>query len=239
MIKRLFDFIYPKRCPICDDIVIPKGCMVCDSCKDILRPLASPLCYKCGRQIISASSEYCDTCSNYNFSFERAFSLWPYTNTVKSSLSNFKYKGRREFAEYYADKLYEHFSLLTSKLNITAIIPVPIHCERLKSRGYNQADLISNILSKKMDLPNISDYLIRSKNTIAQKNLDPLSRRKNLKNAFEINKNSHYYGIHLRNILLIDDIYTTGSTADACSTILKENGTEKVYVLCVASVKAN
>ena len=90
-----------------------------------------------------------------------------------------------------------------------------------------------------MDLPNISDYLIRSKNTIAQKNLDPLSRRKNLKNAFEINKNSHYYGIHLRNILLIDDIYTTGSTADACSTILKENGTEKVYVLCVASVKAN
>lgn len=238
MLKRLLDLLYPKRCPICDDIVTPKGYLVCDSCKDVLKPLKEPLCYKCGRQIISTTSEYCDTCSNYNFSFDRAFSLWPYNNTVKSSLSSFKYKGRREFAEYYADKLYEHFNLLLSKLNITTIIPVPIHSMRLKDRGYNQADLIAKILAEKMKLPNSSDYLIRSKNTIAQKNLDPVSRRKNLKNAFEVNKNSKYYGVHLRNVLLIDDIYTTGSTVNACAKVLKDSGTEKVYVLCVASVKA-
>lgn len=238
MLKRLLDLIYPQRCPICDDIVTPKGCMVCESCKDILSPLRQPLCYKCGRPIISTSTEYCDTCSTYNFGFDRAFSLWPYNNTVKSSLSRFKYKGRREFAEYYAYELYKHFKSLPSKLNITAIVPVPIHSGRLKSRGYNQANLIAKLLSEKMELPNISDYLTRSKNTTAQKNLDPVSRRNNLKNAFEINKNSPYYGVHLRNILLIDDIYTTGSTADACSKVLKNNGTEKVYVLCVASVKA-
>ena len=117
-------------------------------------------------------------------------------------------------------------------------MPVPIHPERLKNRGYNQSELISEILAKKLDLPVITDYLIRSKNTLAQKNLDPLSRRKNLKDAFRINKDSYFYEIQLKNILLIDDIYTTGSTADACSYALKEAGTEKVYVLCVASVRA-
>ena len=238
MLKRFFDFLYPIRCPVCDDIVVPGGKSVCNSCKDILVPLTSPLCYKCGRQIISASTEYCETCTSYNFSFDRAFSLWPYNNTVKNSLSRFKYKGRREFAGYYADKLYEHFGAVIYKLNITAIVPVPIHSKRLVSRGYNQAGLIAKILSDKLEIPYVSDYLVRSKNTTAQKNLDPVSRRKNLKNAFEINKNSQYYRVQLRNVLLIDDIYTTGSTADACSAILKNNGTERVYVLCVASVRA-
>ena len=238
MLIRLLDFIYPKRRPVCDDIVIPKGKSVCGSCKNILIPLQEPLCYKCGRQIISSSSEYCDTCMSYNFSFDKAFSLWPYNNTVKTSLSNFKYKGRREFAEYYADKLYEHFHTALPKLNISAVAPVPIHPERLKNRGYNQAELIAEILAKKLDLPIVTDYLIRSKNTLAQKNLDPVSRRKNLREAFRINHNSKFYEIQLKNILLIDDIYTTGSTADACSAVLKEAGTEKVYVLCVASVRA-
>lgn len=236
MLKKLLNLLYPKRCPVCDDIVMPKGKLVCDSCKDILIPLQEPLCYKCGRQIISASAEYCETCSNYNFNFDRAFSLLPYNHTAKVSLSNFKYKGRREFAEYYADILYKHFETVISKLNITAVIPVPIHNKRLKIRGYNQAELIAEILAQKLKLPHISDYLIRSKNTLAQKNLDPISRRKNLKEAFEINKNSQYYNMLLKNVLLIDDIYTTGSTADACSTALKDSGIKKVYVLCVASV---
>ena len=238
MLIKLLNLLYPRRCPVCDDIVIPKGKLVCGSCKNILNTLQEPLCYKCGRQILSSSSEYCDTCMSYNFNFDKAFSLWPYNNTVKASLSNFKYKGRREFAEYYADKLYEHFHTALSKINISAVVPVPIHPERLKSRGYNQAELIAGILAKKLNLPIITDYLVRSKNTLAQKNLDPVSRRKNLKEAFRINKNSKFYTSQIKNVLLIDDIYTTGSTADACSAILKETGTEKVYVLCVASVRA-
>ena len=100
MFKRLLNLLYPARCPVCDDIVIPQGNKVCDTCKDILKPVAPPLCYKCGRQIISEAAEYCDTCLRYSFSFERAFSLWPYNNTVKASLAAFKYKGRREFADY-------------------------------------------------------------------------------------------------------------------------------------------
>lgn len=238
MSVKLLNLLYPRRCPVCDDIVIPKGGLVCDSCKDILIPLQEPLCYKCGRQIVSASREYCDTCAGYNFNFDKAFSLWAYNSTVKSSLSNFKYKGRRESAEYYAYKLCEHFYSIIQKLNISIIIPVPIHPERLKGRGYNQAELIARILGKELGLPVFTDYLIRSKNTVAQKNLDPVSRRKNLKEAFRINKNSEAYKLHLKSILLLDDIYTTGSTADACAGVLKESGVGNVYVLCVASVLA-
>ena len=238
MSVKLLNLLYPRRCPVCDDIVIPKGGLVCDSCKDILMPLQEPLCYKCGRQIVSASREYCDTCAGYNFNFDKAFSLWAYNSTVKSSLSNFKYKGRRESAEYYAYKLWEHVYNVIQKLNISIIIPVPIHPERLKGRGYNQAELIARILGKELGLPVFTDYLIRSKNTVAQKNLDPISRRKNLKEAFRINKNSEAYKLHLKSILLLDDIYTTGSTADACAGVLKESGVGNVYVLCVASVLA-
>lgn len=239
MLKILTELLYPKRCPVCDDIVLPKGGLVCDSCRDILMPLHEPLCYKCGRQITSTTLEFCETCAKYDFNFDKAFSLWPYNDISRTSLARFKYKGRREFAEYYADRLYVHFESLISKLNISVLVPVPIHQNRLITRGYNQANLISDILSKRLNLPNASDYLIRIKNTEAQKDLDPVSRRKNLNNAFAINQNSKYYNIHLKNILLIDDIYTTGSTADACSKVLKDSGTEKVYVLCLASVKAN
>ena len=238
MLDRVLSLLYPKRCPVCDDIVIPKGSMVCDSCKDILQPVKPPLCYKCGRQIISEDLEYCDTCSNYNFSFERAFSLWPYNNTVKASLSNFKYKGRREFADYYAQKLYEHFAPLITKLDIDIIVPVPIHTDRLKTRGFNQSALIAFKLAEKAGLPIADDYLLRKKNTLAQKNLDYIARRANLREAFSINKNSKYYGIYLKNVLLLDDIYTTGSTADACAKVLKEAGSDRVYVLCAAAVRA-
>lgn len=238
MLNRLLNLLYPRRCPICDDIVIPKGNLVCDSCKDILTPLREPLCYKCGRQILSSDREYCDTCLNYNFSFDKAFSLWPYNHTVKSSLSNFKYKGRREYANYYGSKLCEHYSSLIKSLNIDVIIPVPVHRERLKDRGYNQAMLIASDLSKRLSIPLAGDYLIRSKNTVAQKNLDPIERRKNLREAFSINKPSTYYSSYIRSVLLIDDIYTTGSTANACAAVLKESGAKNVYVLCMASVRA-
>ena len=91
-------------------------------------------------------------------------------------------------------------------------------------------------------LPPLLEYspllLHCAKNTVAQKNLDPVSRRKNLKEAFRINKNSEAYKLHLKSILLLDDIYTTGSTADACAGVLKESGVGNVYVLCVASVLA-
>ena len=238
MFNRLLNLLYPARCPVCDDIIMPRGNQVCDSCKDILKPIAPPLCYKCGRQIISEGAEYCDTCLHYSFSFERAFSLWPYNNTVKSSLSAFKYKGRREFADYYACKLYEHFAPLINKLEVDILVPVPIHADRLLTRGFNQSALIAVKLADRLGLPASEDYLLRSKNTLAQKNLDHVARRANLRDAFSVNKNSKYYGNYIKNVLLIDDIYTTGSTANACAKALKDAGSDKVYVLCVASVRA-
>ncbi len=236
MFKFFQDILYPRRCPVCDDIVVPKGELSCPSCKNSLTLLNKAVCFKCGRKINSLHSEFCSSCSQYPRSFDKAYSLWEYDSIMKTSISNFKYKGRREFADFYASEMFRHFEKTLLSLDISAVVPVPLHKDRFRTRGFNQAELIAEILSKKLDIPVITDYLIRPKNTTAQKKLDFNHRRNNLSGAFSINKSSPYYDCYIKNILLIDDIYTTGSTADACADTLKKAGTDKVYVLCIASV---
>ena len=236
VVKGLLTLLYPRRCPVCDDVVYPMGKTVCDECSDILSPLSPPLCFKCGKKLENDVEEYCENCKKHSFSFDRAFSLWSYNEIIRNSLSRFKYKNRREFADYYSENLFKHFHFLFSKEKISAIIPVPIHINRRRERGYNQAELITRILSEKSGIPEVTDYLIRVKSTKAQNTLDPSARKKNLNGAFLINKSSKYYNMHLNSVLLVDDIYTTGNTADICSETLKKSGVSKVYVLCIASV---
>lgn len=236
LVSSFLNLIYPRRCPVCDDIVTPRGNLICDSCSDILNILKEPLCFKCGRRLLDPDKEFCNTCSTSEHYFDRAYSLWEYDKVTRRSIARFKYKGRREYAAFYADELYKYFNPLLYSLHLSAIVPVPIHENRLRVRGFNQAELISEILSDKLEIPHATDYLVRTKDTIAQKNLTSVSRKKNLNYAFSINKISPFYNVHLENVLLVDDIYTTGSTVDACSKILKEAGSVRVFALCVSSV---
>lgn len=239
LISKFLDLLYPRRCPICDDIILPKGKLVCDTCFSVLKVLKEPLCFKCGKRLLSYDNSLCASCSKTSHYFDKAYSLWEYDDIAKKSISRFKYKGRREYAEFYADELYNHFNLTLTSLNLSLLIPIPIHKNRLRVRGFNQAELISTALSEKLKLPHTTDYLIRIKDTVAQKGLDPLSRKKNLNKAFSINKDSSFYNQYIENVLLIDDIFTTGSTVDACSKVLKEAGILRVFALCLSSVSSD
>lgn len=237
----LFSFVplnilYPRRCPVCDEPVSPRGSLICNSCKDIIPLLESPLCFKCGRKLFDSSQEYCELCLKQPPSFDRGFSLWEYGKLpVRQSIARFKYKGRREYSLYYADCLFRAFPFLFSKKAVSAIIPIPIHKKRQNSRGYNQAELLASLLSQKSDIPLILDLLIRTKNTKPQNKLTSTDRKKNLQDAFSINPSSSSFSTHLHSVLLIDDIYTTGNTTNICSSLLKEIGVSHVYVLCLSS----
>lgn len=232
------DFLFPVRCPICDK-VLKKGDFACQSCWDLVPSLAnSPCCNKCGRPLLSLKETYCSTCCKHELSFDRGFSLWNYNHpAIKRSLKFYKYRGRCDYSIFYAKKLIETYPFLFSNQSISALIPVPIHKKRRRIRGYNQAELLAKELSKQTGIPLITNLLLRSKNTLPQNKLNFTDRRKNLKNAFSINQNSPFYKKSLTSILLIDDIYTTGSTADICSSLLKESGVMSVYVLCLSSTQ--
>lgn len=236
MINFLLDFLYPRRCPVCDEVVKKMDGNSCASCKNIFPPISPPYCFKCGRPLTDDTEEFCSSCLKNEPSFDRGFSLWNYNNpALRKSLHYFKYKGRKEYADFYAEKLLEAFPFLFSSRSISAFIPVPIHKKRYQKRGYNQAGVLAEKLSILTGIPVIQDFLIRSKNTIPQSRLTFQGRKKNLQDAFLINKNSPHFYSQLSTVILIDDIYTTGSTANVCSHLLKEYGVLKVYVLCLSS----
>ena len=118
-------------------------------------------------------------------------------------------------------------------LQIDVIIPVPIYKQRRRERGFNQAELLAKELGKQLGLPVCTDYLLRIKKTKPQKELNAKERKKNLQQAFSCNKKRKKEAITWKRILLVDDIYTTGSTLDACATVLSLSGAKKVYGICV------
>lgn len=147
---------------------------------------------------------------------------------MRKSISMYKYCNKKEFADFYVEQIVKNYKKEILSLDIEALIPVPIYKSKLKKRGFNQAELISYGISNFLGIKTINDMLIRNKNTIAQKDLNDKQRFENLKDAFKIKK---IY--KLNTVMLIDDIYTTGSTIENCTKVLLEYGIKKVYFMTI------
>jgi ComF family protein len=145
-------------------------------------------------------------------------------------MMDFKYHNKGYLGEKLGDILYDRISL--ENLEIDVIIAVPVSRERLKKRGYNQSELMARRLGARMNVPVDSKSLVRKMNTRLLRTMNPAEREIALKGAFGI---SSKVNVERKRILLIDDIYTTGATADACSKVLKEAGALEVLVLSLAS----
>lgn len=188
------------------------------------------MCIKCGKHIENDESVYCNDCSMIRHKYDRAFAPFLYEGEIKESIMKFKFLGKAEFSHLYASSMWEYGGALLLNWDPDVIIPVPIHKSRLKKRGYNQAELIARDLSKIIKVKVNSKILIRTKKTKAQKQLGFRERFNNLKGAFSIRKNAKIP----EKILLVDDIYTTGSTLDSIAEMLKNNGAKEVYCVCAA-----
>lgn len=178
--------------------------------------------------------EYCYDCSVKEFHYNRGYSLWLYDSTMKQSMVDFKYNGRKEYVQYYIEELVAHLGDEITYLKPDVIIPIPVHPSRWRQRGYNQAELIAKELSRKMQIHIRNDILVRTIKTRPQKELSNVERIKNLERAFSVKRTGEDYTKY-RKVLLIDDIYTTGSTIEACAKVLQSAGMREIYfvTLCI------
>ena len=223
------DALFPRRCPVCGDIVMPPGKLICPGCQGRLSFVKSPVCKKCGKEILSEYQEYCFDCTRHRRSFEYGIALLNYNEAAGASMAAVKYKNRREYLDFYADEAVRRLGSEFEAMRADCLIPVPVHPKRYRSRGFNQALVLAQKLGEKTGIPVCSDILKRSRNTEPQKELGPSARLKNLEKAFTAEK----IPPGLEPVILVDDIYTTGSTAEACTRALKAAGVKNVYFFAV------
>ncbi len=233
--------IYPRHCPFCG-VILPYGNNLCNSCRQKLPLIHSPVCYRCGKPLNNSRQELCYDCRIFPKSFDQGLALFLYNSMTRKAISAFKYHNQRYMADYFAKAIYDMHSPQINSWHIQAIIPIPIHKNKRKKRGYNQAALLAKCLSRELNLPSHDDFILRKTDTLPQKQFSPQARLNNLNKAFTLNpkyfsstnENPSYIQLHhINSVLLIDDIYTTGATMESCTRILKKAGIEKVYIYSV------
>ena len=227
----MLSFLFPPICPLCAKELLDKGERICKICSKKQIFIKEPTCYSCGKSMRNQEKEYCSDCRQHPKNFERGMGLCIYQKPVTDSLAAIKYKNERKFAKYYLEEIQKRKYRDLLQLKIDVIIPVPIHRKKRRKRGFNQAEEFGKRLSHYLEIPMNSSLLIRSKKTVPQKDLGPALRLKNLEQAFSCRKLPY----RMKKVLLIDDIYTTGSTAEACSRALKKAGAEQVFLLVIAT----
>ncbi len=200
-------------------------------CRPMLIYSREPRCLKCGKMIGRSEREYCGDCLRIKHFFDRGFSLFVYNDPLRKSIYRLKYKNRQRYGYHFGKMAADHLGNEIKEMKVDAIIPVPLHPKREFSRGYNQAAVIAKKLGSELGIPVLEDYVLRVKNTAPLKLLEPGQRQNNLKNAFIMGQ----YDVKLNSIVLVDDIYTTGSTIDEISSLLKLHGTREVYFITVAA----
>lgn len=225
-LEKIINLVYPARCPICDDIVPMGQGLACEECRVRIKYIREPRCRKCGKQLLDETTVFCMDCEKQKHAYEQGYALYDY-QSMKKSIYRFKYSKRSEYAKYYAEDILEHLSEEIKKMDADALIPVPLYKKKKVARGYNQAEVLAKELSKLTGIPCYADLVVRVKNTVPQKELDNNERQNNLKKAFLI----HSDVVKLKKTIVVDDIYTTGSTVDAVARELRQHGVGKVYFL--------
>ena len=235
----VLDIIYPRRCPLCDGVIsafeikdgqLRRGRYIHRECSKSVKLVRGSTCMKCGKPLgKNSTDEYCTDCVRAHHLFDRGFSVFEY-RSVSGSVYRFKYLGRREYAEFYAAAAQRLLGKRLMGLGIDAVIPVPMYKGKERKRGYNQADVFARAVSRTLHLPYRGDVIERKRDTVPMKELDAVGRRNNLKNAFNIVRND----VKFRCVLLIDDIYTTGTTIDEIARVLRMAGVKRIYFLTIA-----
>jgi ComF family protein len=217
------------------------GHYICIACADRYRPIQAPLCTHCGQPFISphGPDHVCGPCLRHPFHFRSARAVGFYEGALRAAVHDLKYKARDSLAPPLGRLMWQALVQIWDPGDLDRVIPVPLHPRRMRQRGFNQAGLLVRQwpeYAAHAGLHKGSDWidtrvLTRHRSTLPQTGLKKEQRATNLRNAFCVNTNQD---IRNERILLVDDVMTTGTTADICAHSLLSAGAAEVRVLTLA-----
>lgn len=235
--RAVLNLIFPTcRCIHCgqDGLIREDG--LCAKCREKLRNSKEDFssCTLCPT-FIPSGEKYCLNCwEGKKYWFDAALAVFPYQGTIRNVIHDFKYRGRVKWARSLGLLMGEAVIKDARFHAVDVVIPVPLHGKRKAKRGYNQSELLAGEIGRRLGMPVAVNILSRIKDTPSQTGLKRKGRQENLADAFQVLDS---FALKGKNVLLVDDIYTTGATVDTCSRILKTGGAKSVLVVTCCAGK--
>jgi competence protein ComFC len=226
--------VFPSRCKICRRLLeAPGESVLCRGCLGKIVSERTASCLRCGRFFDGAGEPHiCAACLNAPPPVSIHRSGGRYRGELKDAILLLKYKRYRPLGEPLARFLFEALRKEASLwAGVEVLIPVPLYKKRRRDRGFNQAELLARELGRRTGLPCETDILVKTKHTPPQTSLEHGDRRTNVRDAFRVVRPERIGG---KIVLLVDDVYTTGSTLAACATALKGAGAGEVRAVTLA-----
>lgn len=232
--SRTVDLVYPRNCQFClKPLEESERGVICEVCLARAKYIEPPFCQQCALPFAGAIDEpfTCGYCHGKRFHFTRAVCGCRAEGVVRESIHRFKYGRQMYFGTHLAQWLCAGARRWIDWTTIDAIVPVPLHPRKQRDREFNQAEVLAQALSREFGRPVATGNLRRVKDTVTQTALDADARARNLRDAFAVRDAGAVAG---RRLVLVDDVFTTGATMDACAKVLHVAGAREVTAVAVA-----
>lgn len=214
-------FLFEKIQTIC----YPQCCLLCG------KQHKKNICPECQKEINKNINVIVKKYKEREIYYDKHIYFFKYEDIIRNKIIDYKFNDKSYLYKLFSEIIIKNKKVFGILKSYDIIIPVPIHKKRKKERGYNQCELITNDIAKYLELKSENNNLIKIKNTVPQSSLDKVQRIQNTKNVYKVLEKDKILN---KNIILFDDIYTTGNTVNECSKILKENGAKKILVFTIA-----
>lgn len=232
-LSTLLDVVFPRCCILCNSASDqPKD--LCKTCQSLL-PIILSHCHRCALPL-PMDQTTCGQCQKKPPVFDSAWALYAYTSPITSLIKRYKFNRKYAYSAVFSNLMITGIEAALKKSQIQQpdlIIPMPLHWTRTMKRGFNQSMELSKTIAKYFGIQHSNKIATRCKRTHYQSNLSPTARQRNLKGAFTSANTSSY-----RHIAIIDDILTTGASANALATVLKQQGASKISLWTLARTVA-
>lgn len=229
---KLIKYVFPNNnsCIFCGNEIFARENAICDSCEKDL-PYVDKICKICGQEIKDMGSLCLNCKKSPKKYYDRAFAPFRYEGKVVVSIHNLKYHNQKWLGDYLSKIMFDYISQFDD-VKFDLVIPIPLNEKRYKQRGYNQSRLLCNEFSRRGYIVDETS-VIRTKNTQSQTNFTSTERQENMKNAFQVVSKENLKG---KNILVVDDVYTTGATMNEMCETLHKAKVGHIYCLTLAHV---
>jgi ComF family protein len=235
--KQLIEYLLPAQCLIC--ALESNDKLICSYCeKKILSP--RHFCLHCALPL-NKTANYCGDCLQKDYLFDHIHALGDYKKPLSILIKQLKYQQQLIAGELLAELLTKSILSRYNKQQLTSfdyLLAVPLHPKKLRQRGFNQAQIIADSLHKALGIPLLENYIIRNQNTVPQEGLSISERRNNLTNAFAVDPGTTQQ-ITGKNIIIIDDVVTTGATINSLCKHLKNKGAHDLIIFCISRTALN